>query len=184
MKYAAVSVAADGYFKYKTGRVGAATLQYEQKLLEDIPDEIMQSFCGVGNPFTISSIKSGSTVLDIGCGAGVDLYVASKLVGQTGSVYGTDITIEMVHQARQNLAKLGVDNARILYVTNEQLPFADNTFDIIISNGVINLSPDKPKLFREIFRVLRKNGRLQFADIILGKELPPHLAASAESWSQ
>ncbi len=122
--------------------------------------------------------------MDIGCGAGFDLYVASQLVGDNGKIVGVDLTEEMVDRARTNLATLQVKNAEVHLISSEQLPFADNTFDVVISSGVINLSPDKPSLFSEIHRVLKPVGRLQFADIILDKELPPHLATSVESWSQ
>lgn len=144
----------------------------------------MNSFCGVGNPFAVSPIKEGSVVLDIGCGAGFDLIVASRLTGDTGRVYGVDLTPEMVARAQANLAALGIKNAEVILISSEQLPFPDNSVDVVISNGVINLSPDKPRLFAEIYRVLKLGGRLQFADIILERELPPQLAAGVESWSQ
>jgi len=138
----------------------------------------------VGNPFAVSPIKKGSIVLDIGCGAGFDLVVASRLTGETGRVYGVDLTPEMVARAQANLAAIAVDNIEVIHVSSESLPFADNTFDVVLSNGVINLSPDKPQLFAEIHRVLHPGGRLQFADIILEKMLPPQLAGDVESWSQ
>lgn len=144
----------------------------------------MSSFCGVGNPFTISRIEKGSFVLDVGCGAGFDLFVASKLVGENGKVCGVDLTEEMVARARKNLAAMQVENADIHLISSEQLPFSDDSLDVVISNGVINLSPNKPQFFAEILRVLKPRGRLQFADIILEKALPPHLASSVESWSQ
>lgn len=183
-KYSAVSSSAEGYFKYPVGRTGAVLLGYSKDLLYKIPDELLNSFCGVGNPFSIAPIESGWSVLDIGCGAGFDLYVASQLVGDNGKIVGVDLTEEMVDRARTNLATLQVKNAEVHLISSEQLPFADNTFDVVISSGVINLSPDKPSLFSEIYRVLKPVGRLQFADIILDKELPPHLATSVESWSQ
>jgi ubiquinone/menaquinone biosynthesis C-methylase UbiE len=138
----------------------------------------------VGNPFAISPLKEGSVILDIGCGAGFDLAVASRLVGETGRVFGVDLTPEMVERARANLADLEVKNGEVILVSSEQLPFAATAFDVVISNGVINLSPGKPGLFTEIYRVLKPGGHLQFVDIILENELPPHLAAGVESWSQ
>lgn len=106
------------------------------------------------------------------------------MVGKEGQVTGVDLTEEMVKKARINLKTLQVKNAEIQLVSSEDLPFAESSFDVVISNGVINLSPDKQHLFREIYRVLKSGGRLQFADIILLEELPPHLATSIESWSQ
>jgi SAM-dependent methyltransferase len=183
-KYSAVSSSAEGYFKYPVGKAGAILLGYDKATLEDIPAEMLRSFCGVGNPFTIERIEESTTVLDIGCGAGFDLLVASQLVGPSGKVVGVDLTKEMVDKARANLESMQIKNYEIYHISSEQLPFADNSFDVVISNGVINLSPDKPRIFAEIYRVLKKGGRLQFADIILEKELPSHLMASVESWSQ
>ena len=183
-KYSAVSSSAEGYFKYPVGRTGAVVLGYDEKLLEDIPDEMLNSFCGVGNPFVIAPIAKGCSVLDIGCGAGFDLYIASLQVGTKGKVFGIDLTEKMVRRARTNLASMQVRNAEVYLVSSEELPFADASFEVVISSGVINLSPDKQRLFAEIHRTLKPGGRLQFADIILEKELPPHLAASVESWSQ
>lgn len=183
-KYAAVANSAKGFFTYPVGEKGADLLGYERQLLEELPEELLNSFCGVGNPLAIDQIESGSSVLDIGCGAGFDLYIASCQVGSKGKVIGVDLTPEMVDRARKNLAAANAANSEVLLVASEQMPFADHTFDVVISNGVINLSPDKPTLFAEIYRVLKPGGRLQFADIILEKDLPPHLAANVESWSQ
>jgi ubiquinone/menaquinone biosynthesis C-methylase UbiE len=123
-------------------------------------------------------------VLDIGCGAGFDLFVASRLVGPEGLVVGVDLTEEMAAKAAANLARTGVANTAVQQIDSERLPFGDNTFDAVLSNGVINLSPDKKTLYAEVLRVLKPNGRLGYADIVLEKELPPDLAGSAESWAQ
>jgi len=183
-KYAAVSSSAAGFFKYPVGKEGALQLGYSQELLDAIPDTLLNAFCGVGNPLNIEDIAAGSCVLDIGCGAGFDLFAASRLTGGTGRVFGVDLSREMVARARANLAALQANNYEVLEITSETLPFSNHTFDVVVSNGVINLSPDKARLFAEIHRVLKPGGRLQFADIILEKELPPHLAAGVESWSQ
>jgi len=123
-------------------------------------------------------------VLDIGSGAGFDLYVASRLVGESGKVCGIDLTREMVDLSRKNLAKSGMNNIEVILVSSEEIPYNNNTFDTIISNGVINLSPCKQELFQEIFRVLKNDGKLQFADVVLEKELPDTLVGSLEAWSQ
>lgn len=183
-KYSGVAASATGFFSYQVGKQGARALGYDVTLLDDISDELMASFCSVGNPFTLAPITEGSRVLDIGCGAGYDLFIASRLVGPDGKVFGVDLTDEMVGRARINLKALQVENVELLQIEGEQLPFDSNYFDAVISNGVINLSPDKASLFAEIFRVLKPSGRLQFADIVLEKPLPPHLASSIESWSQ
>ncbi len=183
-KYAEVAVSAEGKFKYPTGRAGAEALGYDDKLLQNSRDELLESFCGVGNPFSAGAIKPGDRVLDIGNGAGFDLLVASGLVGEKGKVCGIDLTEDMVARARKNVALAGVTNIEIHHVEGEEIPYKDQTFDVVISNGVINLSPGKESLFSEILRVLKPGGRLQFADIILKKELPDSLANSPDAWSQ
>jgi ubiquinone/menaquinone biosynthesis C-methylase UbiE len=123
-------------------------------------------------------------VLDIGCGAGFDLSVASQLVGPAGRVYGVDLTEAMVLRARENLRHAGIANAEVQQVTSDSLPFRDNMFDAVISNGVINLSASKKTLFVEINRVLKPGGRFAFADVVLEQQLPEELKGSTEAWSQ
>ena len=123
-------------------------------------------------------------MLDVGSGAGFDLYVAKRLVGNSGRVCGIDLTPEMVELAQSNLARSGMKNIEVINVSSEKIPFSDKTFDTVISNGVINLSPCKQELFQEIFRVLKDGGKLQFADVVLEKELPGTLIGSPEAWSQ
>jgi SAM-dependent methyltransferase len=183
-KYAAVALSAQGRFKYETGKKGASLLGYESEILTDMPDELLESFCGVGNPFSIWEIGVGEDVLDIGCGAGFDLIVARRKTGSDSRVCGVDITSEMLVKARKNFELQGLDKIETHQIDSEVLPFADNSFDAVISNGVINLSPAKAELFAEIYRVLRPGGRLQFADMVMDGELPPQEAASLESWSQ
>ena len=145
---------------------------------------LLEAFCGVGNPFSLFTIEPGMTVLDVGCGGGFDLYVASRLAGPEGRIMGVDLTEAMVMRARDNLKKAGVGNVDVGLIENENLPFGDGTFDAVISNGVINLSPDKALVFSEVLRVLRPGGRFGFADIVLEKELPSELAGSADAWAQ
>ena len=183
-KYDAVSSSATGYFSYRVGKEGALRLGYPKELLEEIPEELLNAFCGVGNPLQGEQIHEGSSVLDLGCGAGLDLYLASRMVGNAGRVVGVDLSREMAARARANLSALQATNSEIIDVESETLPFPDDSFDRVTSNGVINLSPDKAGLFSEIHRVLKPGGLLQFADIILDKELPVHLATGVESWSQ
>lgn len=182
-KYAEVSCSAEGKFQYPTGRAGVGALGYDPSLLGDLPDELVESFCGVGNPFSLGSIKLGETILDVGCGAGFDLIIASRLVGPTGQVSGVDLTPEMVERARTNFGKAGVSKGQVHCVGSEAIPYADSTFDVVISNGVLNLSPEKERSFGEIYRVLKPNGRLQFADIVLKEDLPAEVANSLEAWS-
>ncbi len=183
-KYGAVSTSAEGLFKYKTGNEGAQILGYDQEFLQNIPDELLNSFCGVGNPLSLGDVVDGSDILDIGCGAGFDLVVARRLAGSGGRICGIDITPEMIERARGIFDQLGIEDIETIHVTSETLPFEDEGFDLVISNGVINLSPAKDEFFSEMYRVLRPGGKLQIADIIVEKELPPHLVGSLEAWSQ
>ncbi len=183
-KYAAVSISAAGKFQYPVGKDGVKALGYDPAVIEAAPPRFFESSCPVGNPFSVGEIAPGSAVLDYGCGAGFDLFVASKLVGEKGRLYGIDLTEEMVRRAKENLAVAGTANVEIKRVDSEAIPYDDCSFDVVISNGVINLAPDKPAVFKEIYRVLKPGGRLQCADVVLEKDLPASLAGSTEAWSQ
>ncbi len=182
-KYSEVSSSARGKFNYPTGKDGALMQGYDPKMIESMPDDLVESFCGVGNPFTLGPINSGESILDVGCGSGFDLIVASGLVGQKGRVCGIDLTPEMAEKAGRNLKRYGVVDFQVLVAGAEAIPYADNTFDVVLSNGVLNLSPLKEKSFREIHRVLKTSGRLQFADIILREECPGAMCSTLEAWS-
>lgn len=183
-KYAEVSISPAGKFKYPTGKEGAIGLRYDSGIIESAPSRFLESFCGVGNPFSLGEIQQGAIVLDFGCGAGFDLFVASKLVGENGQVCGVDLTEQMVKRAKDNLASTKIRNIEIKQIDSENIPYADHTFDVVISNGVINLSHFKDICFKEIYRVLKPDGRFQFADVVLEKELPANLSESPEAWSQ
>ena len=158
-------------------------LGYDPDTINSAPARLLESFCGVGNPFSLGKISPGDSILDFGCGAGFDLFVASRLAGKGSKLCGVDLTKDMAERARENLASGGVINFEIMKIDSEAIPYEDNTFDVVISNGVINLSPDKPACFRELFRVLKSGGRIQFADVVVENELPAHLAESPEAWS-
>ncbi len=171
-KYSAAARCVEGLFQYPTGKEGAEELNYDRRFIDEAPNEIVRNFCGVGNPFSLGAIKPGEAVLDIGCGSGFDVYCASKAVGPQGNVVGIDLTSEMVEKARTNISEAGISNAEICEANSEELPFDADMFNVVISNGVVNLSLEKGKTFSEMYRVLKPGGRLQFADIVLIKELP------------
>lgn len=182
-RYGEVAGEMKGKFNYPTGRNGLLMLGYDRLSFEDLSKEIIEFFCGVGNPFSMGEVKKGETILDIGCGAGVDLILAGRRAGPDGKVFGIDITVEMKEKATDNLKKAGIHNGEIYLAPSEEIPFEDNTFDLIISNGVLNLSPLKEKTFGEIYRVMKEKGRFQFADIILKEDLPPETGRSLKAWS-
>ena len=183
-KYAEVAVSAAGKFSYPTGREGATALGYDRDVIERAGPRFLESYCGVGNPFSLGPIRPGERVLDFGCGAGFDLFVAAGLVGESGQVCGVDLTQEMVDRARENLSCAGIKSFEIKKVESETLPYSDTSFDVVISNGVINLSPHKQACFKEIHRVLKPGGRLQFADVVLEREHAAGVAGSLEAWSK
>jgi arsenite methyltransferase len=182
-KYTEVAVSAAGKFNYPTGKEGASALGYDPAVIERAGPRFLESFCGVGNPFSLGAILPGDKVLDFGCGAGFDLFVAAGLVGTIGLVCGIDLTKEMADRARDNLFRAGVRSFEVKEVDSETIPYEDGFFDVVISNGVINLSPHKQDCFKEIHRVLKPGGRLQIADVILEKEQPSAVAGSLEAWS-
>ena len=174
-KYAEASVTPQNLFNYPTGREGLEGLGYDSKIVKSIPKPVIDSFLGVGNPFSLGPIDEGETVLDIGCGGGFDLIFAAIMVGSKGNVTGIDVTPEMLELSKKNLQEASIENVTLRQTNAEELPFPDNNFDVIISNGVLNLIPEKAKAFSEIFRVLKLDGRLMVADQILIGELSKDL---------
>ena len=156
----------DKDFGWDKGLSNAVKHGYLDVWLEIIPGSVWQYCAAVGNPFELGEFNQGAAVLDLGCGAGVDLCVASLLVGKEGRVSGVDVTPAMVELARHNVAQVGLHNVSVHQGAIEKLPFDDGCFDVVISNGAINLSTSKEKVFDEIFRVLSSAGRLYFADMI------------------
>jgi SAM-dependent methyltransferase len=179
-RYRPLAGSAAGAFPYPTGAEGARRLGYPPALLATAPAGLLAAFCGVGNPLALGEVPAGAAVLDVGCGAGLDLLHAHQLTGPAGPVTGVDLTPEMVAAARRHLAGTGV---QVLEGTAEHLPVADASFDLAISNGALNLATDKAQAFRELHRVLRPGGRVQMADIVRAQDLPDELTGSLEAWS-
>jgi arsenite methyltransferase len=182
-KYAEISRSALGRFAYPTGIEGARALGYDVSVLSRLSPDLMKSFCGVGNPFLAGALNQGETLLDVGCGAGLDLIVAAQYINETGRLCGIDITPEMTKVARENAATAGVCHLEVREGTAESIPYEDRTFDVVISNGVLNQSPQKDLAFLEIFRVLGPAGRLLFSDIVLEGDQPRETPCTLEAWS-
>jgi SAM-dependent methyltransferase len=183
-KYTKVAVSPEGHFQYPTGRKGLEELSYDSALVEQLPEDVVSSYCGVGNPFSLGPINPDEKVLDIGCGAGVDTILAAMMVGPQGSVVGVDIVIEMIKKAEMNLDLMDLNNVEFHKVSGDHLPFADNAFDVAISNGVINLIPDKEAAMSEINRVLKPSGRLMMADQIAAGSVQQDIKARLANWFQ
>ena len=154
-------------FHFPTGRLACLFVGYPADLLDRIPAAATESFAGVGYPFAIGAIREGDTVLDIGSGSGTDVLIASILAGESGSVYGLDITSAMREKLLRNAQEMNAANIHVLEGNAERIPLPDASVDVVTSNGVLNLVPDKQSAFREIARVLKPSGRLQIADIAL-----------------
>ena len=183
-KFSRVAVSPEGQFKYPTGKNALRQLNYEHSLIERLPDEVTAGYCGVGNPFSLGEIHQGQNVLDVGCGAGVDTFFAAILVGPAGSSVGVDLVPEMISRAKKNQQLLNLDNVGFQIFSGENLPFPDGTFDVVISNGVINLIPDKQAALTEIARVLKPFGRVMLADQISAGNIEKDLSVRLANWFQ
>jgi arsenite methyltransferase len=182
-KYREVAIQPEGKFSYPTGKKSALKLGYDPLWLKRIPADVLKRFVGVGNPFKIRVPQQGTRVLDAGCGCGMDTFVAALLVGPQGQANGIDLTAEMLDTARAAAASSGTGNVEFREGSIEALPFDDAAFDLVISNGVLNLIPDKAAAFSEIARILRPGGTLAAADLLVIDAIPPEVLASTDAWS-
>lgn len=182
-RYAEVAGRPVGQFKYPVGRVSAERLGYPAKLAARVPADVVDRFVGVGNPFSLGEPRSGWRIVDVGCGAGFDSRIAAQLTGPKGRVVGVDMSPEMLNVARTGT--LAGRSARVVFVQGcaESLPLESGWADLVISNGVLNLSTCKASAFAEVARLLRPGGRFQAADLILVKDLPPELRNEEFAWS-
>ncbi len=173
----------DNDFGWDTGLQNARNHGYKESWIESIPKEIWGYCAAVGNPFNAGEFRKGDSILDIGCGAGVDICVASLLVGDSGNVYGLDITPAMVEKAKYNADIAGLSNITVYEGSIEKLPVDDGAVNIVISNGVINLAESKKIVFSEIYRVLNKGGHLYFSDMIKDENNLDEACCSKKSWA-
>lgn len=170
-------------FHFHTGRFLAGRLGYPAERIANLPDPVIESFAGVGNPFSWGDLAPGERVLDLGSGAGFDALLAAQMVGEQGQVVGVDMTQAMLTKARANARLLELDNIAFREGLLEALPVDDSSVDVIISNGVINLCPDKAAVLAEAYRVLKPGGRLQIADIVVGRTVPDDAKADIALWT-
>ena len=182
-KYREVAVKPDGDYHFHTGRPLAKRLGYEQSVVDALPDAAVESFSGVGNPFSQRPLVEGERVVDCGAGAGFDSFIAAGQVGPEGRVVGIDMTEEMLAKSRATAKSMGCGNVDFREGYLEEMPVEDGWADVVISNGVINLCADKKQVFGEIHRVLRPGGRLQFADIANSEPVPDSAIQNIDLWT-
>jgi arsenite methyltransferase len=182
-KYRAVATEPQDTYHFHTGRKLARRLGYDEAITDALPDAAVESFAGVGNPFSLRTLARGERVVDIGSGAGFDSFVAARQVGPEGHVVGVDMTPEMLSKSRETARAMGLRHVEFRDGLAESVPVVDGWADTVISNGVINLCPDKRAVFEETRRVLRPGGRLQFADIANGRPVPLEALRDIDLWT-
>jgi SAM-dependent methyltransferase len=180
--YSSVSEEPERDFIFPTGRAWAEDLGYPEELA-NVPETAVESFAGVANPWTMGRLAPGERVLDLGSGAGTDSLVAAQMVGDDGSVTGIDMTTAMLAKARAAAAEMGVANLEFVEAEAERLPFPDESFDVVISNGVIDLIPDKDAVFAELYRVLTPGGRIQIADVTIQNPVSEEARRNIDLWT-
>lgn len=181
-EYALVATEPERGFHFHTGRPLARLLGYEEAWLDGIPEGAIESLAGTGNPFAIGPIAPGERVVDVGCGAGIDSLIAARMAGPDGAVVGVDMTSAMLAKARAGADAMGAANVDFREGFAESLPIPDGWADVVISNGVMNLFPDKTAGLREMARVLKPGGRLQIGDILVQKAVPQSAKRDIDLW--
>lgn len=181
-KYGKVAKDPGTSFNFPVGKDFAIKVGYPKEVIDKLPKSMYESFTGANNPQPFIELKKGEIVLDLGCGAGLDLYFYAQAVEEKGKVYGLDISEDMVNKAGANMNAVGVKNVEIKYGHSDKLPFEDNFFDVVASNGIYNLSPNKEKVMREVFRVLKPKGKTVFCEIVLKEPLPEDIRKNIDDW--
>ncbi len=181
-KYNQVASTPGAIFNFPVGREFAESVGYPHEILDKLPSSVWESFTGAGNPQPYVDIKPGEKVLDLGCGAGLDLYLYTQAVGPNGRVYGLDISEEMIAKARQNTEMLNLQNTEFLCTVADKIQLPNESVDIVTANGIYNLSPDKSAVMHEVYRVLRLGGHHIFAEIILKAPLPEEIRKNVSDW--
>ena len=182
-KYSEVALMPDKGFHFHTGSFLAIMLGYDAVLLDGVPSGTVESFAGTDNPFSMGDLTPGEIVLDIGSGAGLDSLIAARQVAPEGRVTGVDMTDAMLEKAAEGARQMGLTNVEFRKGLAEELPVEDESIDVVISNGVINLCPDKEVVMKEVHRVLKPGGRFQIADIVVHKEVPQSARDNIDLWS-
>jgi arsenite methyltransferase len=182
-KYREVATDPGRPYHFHTGRRLAELLGYDGQVVEALPDRAVESFAGVGNPFSLQPLAAGERVVDVGSGAGFDSFVAATQVGPEGRVVGVDMTPEMLEKSTGTAAQLGMSQVEFRQGLAERLPVEDGWADVVVSNGVVNLCADKRAVFQELWRVLRPGGRLQLADIANGRPVPVEALRDIDLWT-
>ncbi len=181
--YADVASTPDKGFVFNTGRPHALRLGYDDRLLDSIPESAIESFAGMGNPFSLGELRAGDHIVDVGSGAGIDSLIAGKLVGPEGRVIGVDITEEMVAKAQAAADDAGFDHVEFRQGYDETLPVTYGWANVVISNGVVNLYPDKASVFKEMYRVLEPGGKIQMTDILVNSPVPEDAKRDIQLWT-
>lgn len=182
-EYATVALEPERGFHFHIGRKLLNMMDYQEEWLDGLPESAIESFAGTGNPFSLGEIQPGYHVVDIGSGAGLDSLIAARMAGKDGRVIGVDMTPAMLEKAQHNAKKMGLNNVTFRRGYGEDLPVEDKWADVVISNGVLNLMPDKQAGLHEMARVLKKTGALQLGDILVEKDVPLSAKKDIALWS-